>query len=112
MFPCNQTLKAFLEEIKPTEVRLEDLVFPAKKGGYIDAHNFAARAWLKILKSLGMTTDNDLYRPPYCTRHTFINLCLEAGIDAKDVASWVGNSPEMIYKHYTRHNQDLQIPEF
>lgn len=112
LFRCNQTLKTFLKEIKPTDAGPDDLVFPAKKGGYIDAHNFAARAWLRVLESLNMTAENNLYRPPYCTRRTFITLCLENGIDAKDVASCVGNSPEMIYKHYAGGNRNLQVPEF
>ena len=40
------------------------------------------------------------YRKPYQTRHTFITLALDNGLDAKDVARLVGNSPEVIYKHY------------
>ena len=51
------------------------------------------------------------YRKPYQTRHTFITLCLEADIDAKDVAKWVGNSPEIIYRHYAGNKRDLQVPE-
>ncbi len=51
------------------------------------------------------------YRKPYQCRHTFITLCLEADIDAKDVGRWVGNSPEIIYKHYAGHKRNLQVPE-
>jgi hypothetical protein len=36
---------------------------------------------------------------------------LEAGIDAKDVAKWVDNNPEVIYRHYAGKKCDLQIPE-
>jgi len=39
------------------------------------------------------------YKTIYHTRHYFITKCLEKGIDAKDIASWVGNSPQIIYKH-------------
>lgn len=28
-----------------------------------------------------------------------------------DVARWVGNSPEVIYKHYAGNKRDLQVPE-
>ncbi|MFN6452409.1 MAG: hypothetical protein RM022_009295 [Nostoc sp. EfeVER01] len=48
------------------------------------------------------------YRKPYQCRHTFITLCLEADIDAKDVGRWVGNSPEIIYKHYAGNKRNLQ----
>jgi len=51
------------------------------------------------------------YRKPYQCRHTFITLCLEADIDAKDVGRWVGNSPEIIYKHYAGNKRNLQVPE-
>jgi integrase len=51
------------------------------------------------------------YRNPYQTRHTFITLCLESDIDAKDVAKWVGNSPEIVYRHYAGNKRDLQVPE-
>jgi hypothetical protein len=34
-----------------------------------------------------------------------------ADIDAKDVAKWVGNSPEVIYRHYAGKKRDLQVPE-
>jgi integrase len=51
------------------------------------------------------------YRRPYQCRHTFFTLCLEADIDAKDVAKWVGNSPEVIYRHYAGKKRDLQVPE-
>jgi integrase len=62
--------------------------------------------WQKILYGLGLE-----YRKPYVTRHTFITLCLDKGIDAKDIAQWVGNSPEIIYKHYAGSRHNLQVPE-
>ncbi|MFO7145201.1 integrase, partial [Arthrospira sp. PCC 8006] len=38
-------------------------------------------------------------------------LCLEAGIDAKDVATWVGNSPQVIYQNYAGRKRGLSIPK-
>lgn len=49
---------------------------------------------------------------PYQTRHTFITLALDNGLDAKDVARLVGNSPEIIYRHYAGNKQELFVPEF
>jgi integrase len=37
---------------------------------------------------------------PYPWRATFISQCISSGVDMQDVARWVGNSPEMIRKHY------------
>jgi integrase len=51
------------------------------------------------------------YLPQYNTRHTAITLLLEAGLDAKDIARLVGNSPEIIYKHYAGNKRDLIVPE-
>jgi integrase len=51
------------------------------------------------------------YRKLYQTRHTFITLALEY-LDVKDVARLVGNSPEVIYRHYAGNKRDLFLPEF
>ncbi len=105
-FPINGQLRDLLNFIKPEYASGDDLVFPGPKGGWIDIHNFRNRAWKSVLDGL-----NIKYRKPYQARHTFVTLCLDSGIDAKDVARWVGNSPEVIYKHYAGNRQDLQVPE-
>lgn len=105
-FPINAQLRTILDSVKPDNVNPEDLVFPSPTGKHIDTHNFASRVWAKVLEGLGIP-----YRRPYQTRHTFITLCLESGIDAKDVAKWVGNSPEIIYKHYASDKKELDVPE-
>ena len=99
--PMNEQLKDLINGLK----RSDSFVFLSPKGKLVDFHNFRNRAWVKTLASLGIE-----YRKPYQTRHTFITLCLNAGIDAKDIASWVGNSPEMIYRHYAGVTKNLQIP--
>jgi integrase len=35
---------------------------------------------------------------------------LEAGISVKQVADMVGNSPEVIYKHYSGVIKQLEVP--
>ena len=47
----------------------------------------------------------------YC-RHTFITLALEAGIEVKDVAALVGNSPDVISRHYAARKPISELPEF
>jgi integrase len=44
-------------------------------------------------------------------RHSYITFCLDAGMDAKDVAKLVGNSTEIIYKHYAGAKRDLIAPD-
>jgi integrase len=91
----------------------DELVFPSHEGGYISPKNFTNKAWIKTLASIiELTEENELYAPPYCTRHTFITLCLAKNIPPKDIAGWCGTSIEMIYKHYVKNNSSLEVPEF
>ncbi|NHC33601.1 site-specific integrase [Scytonema millei] len=106
-FPCNAKVQAILSSIKPENTKPDDLLFPSPAGKYIDLHNFRNRAWKTVLAGLDIT-----YRKPYQTRHTFITLALGNGLDAKDVARLVGNSPEIIYRHYAGNKRELFVPEF
>ncbi|MDV2991845.1 MAG: Tyrosine recombinase XerC [Chroococcidiopsis sp. SAG 2025] len=106
-FPCNAKVQAILSSIKPENTKPDDLLFPSPAGKYIDFHNFRNRAWKTVLAGLDIN-----YRKPYQTRHTFITLALENGLDAKDVARLVGNSPEIIYRHYAGNKRELFVPEF
>lgn len=105
-FKINDQLREILENAKASSRSAESLVFPAPEGGFIVQDNFRKRVWKKILQGLELQ-----YRVPYQTRHTFITLCLDKGIDAKDIAQWVGNSAEIIYKHYAGSRHSLQVPE-
>lgn len=107
-FPCNDSLQDLLRFIKPEGCLPDSLVFPSPEGGSIDLNNFRNRTWKTVLKGLGIE-----YRKLYQTRHTFITLALETGkLDAKDVARIVGNSPEVIYRHYAGNKRELFVPEF
>ena len=105
-FKINDQLGEILENTKPLSCSAESLVFPAAEGGFIIQDNFRKRVWKPILQGLQLQ-----YRVPYQTRHTFVTLCLDKGIDAKDIAQWVGNSPEIIYRHYAGSRHSLQVPE-
>lgn len=121
IFPCNKQLQSFLLSIKPSDLDTEKSVFTSIKGNDVNPCTFNALCWhgskhqgkeyVGIVKQLAQEGKIDHYRPQYQTRHTFITLCIDAGIDAKDVARWVGNSPEVIYKHYAGNKRDLQVPE-
>jgi integrase len=107
-FPINTRLATLLKSIKPVTVSDDAKVFPSKEGMWIDVHNLTNRAWKATLTKL----DGIEYRKLYQTRHTFITLALKSGMDVKDVAKLVGNSPEVIYRHYVGHSREIVVPDF
>ncbi|AFY87357.1 Arm DNA-binding domain-containing protein [Chroococcidiopsis thermalis] len=111
-FPCNSKLQEFLGSIKPESPLPNDLVFPGSRGQVIDSHNFLNRVWKPVVEGLVKTGKVEKYLPQYNIRHTFITLAVENGLDAKDVARLVGNSPEIIYRHYAGIKRELSVPEF
>ncbi|MBE9061868.1 site-specific integrase [cf. Phormidesmis sp. LEGE 11477] len=106
-FPCNAKLKELLNSVKPEKYTPETLVFPGFSGKVLNTASFRKTVWKPVLEGLKIE-----YRKPYQTRHTFITLALEHGLDAKDVAQLVGNSPEVIYQHYAGQKRELVVPEF
>lgn len=50
-----------------------------------------------------------VYRPYDC-RHTAISRWIEAGIPVPQVASWAGNTSEVIFKHYCNSTQEYEMP--
>ncbi|NEQ47738.1 MAG: tyrosine-type recombinase/integrase [Leptolyngbya sp. SIOISBB] len=105
-FPVNEQLKELLLWVESKDLDPTGLVFKSPEGKLLSLSNFTRRHWKKALEDLGIK-----HRKLYQTRHSFITLCLDKGIDAKDVAKWVGNSPEMIYRHYAGRNPNLDVPE-
>jgi integrase len=105
-FPINAQLKDFLETLKPQDASPDTFIFPGPRRRFIDLHNFRNRAWARVLSALDFR-----HRKPCQSRHTFITLCLEAGISAQQVAKWVGNTPEVIMKHYAGTIAQAQVPE-
>lgn len=108
VFPINNRLAGLLKSIKPVDVSGEAKVFPSPSGMWIDVQNLGRRAWKSVLKTL----DDVEYRKLYQTRHTFITMALKNGVDVKDLAKMVGNSPEIIYRHYAGQSRELFLPEF
>ncbi|MGK7947195.1 MAG: tyrosine-type recombinase/integrase [Microcystaceae cyanobacterium] len=111
-FPINQQLKALLDEIKPENPSNNDLVFPSKTGIEIDAHNFLNRIWKPVVEALVKEGKVKQYLPQYNCRHTFITMALEKGVTVVQVSKWMGNSPEIIMKHYAGTIRQAQVPEF
>jgi integrase len=103
---CGKTLVAFLKSIEPEDRADQDLLFPSPHGKYINLPNFTDRHWKPALKQLGLK-----YRSFYKVRHSAITHALDT-LDAKDVAALVGNSADVIYKHYSGIKEGLTTPDF
>lgn len=77
------------------------LVFPNRRGGYIDLHSWRQRDWNPALEAAGYTTDEGkAERGPYALRHTYATWALRAGIPTFTLARRMGTSLEMIDKTY------------
>jgi integrase len=100
-------LTAMLIARRPKHCQPSDLVFPARKGGTIDAHNYRNRAWVAILEAAGVD-----YRKPYVSRHTFISHALSQGANPVTIAQMTGHDVETLYKHYAADvSGGLQCPD-
>lgn len=107
-FPVNSQLRSVLVRTKGDRLVLpNDLVFLSPSGVAIDSHNFLNRVWKPLLQSVGLD-----YRSQYTTRHTFITHCLESGVAVQQVADWVGNSSQTIWKHYAGISKKQDVPTF
>jgi integrase len=109
LFPINNQLRELLNNIGYGEA--ERLLFFNRNARELNTHNFLNRVWKPILTKLVNDKLIRYYLPQYHCRHTFITLSLEAGVGVKQVASWVGNSPEIIYRHYSGIIKQLEVPE-
>jgi integrase len=106
VFPINSKLRSLLQSIKPSTVEGDTLVFPSKTGLIVDEHNLGNRQWKSTLESLHIRA-----RPLYNCRHTFISTCLAKGVQVKQVALWVGNSPRTIWEHYAGLIASEEVPQ-
>ncbi len=107
VFPCGDSLALFLRSLVEDSAETERFLFTSHQGGVVPIDKFSSREWRKVLDELGI-----LSRGLYHCRHTYITFCIRSGMDAADVAKLVGNSPEIIYKHYMGVDRNLVAPGF
>jgi integrase len=110
-FPINDRLRRLMSSIRPFPRFPFEFVFPADNNGAFEYHNFQSRHWRPLVSLLAEAGAIDEYLPQGHCRHTFITLMLEAGMSVNDVAYLVGNSPDMIYRHYASRQKVLEVPE-
>lgn len=111
LFPANNRLQGLLTSIRPVSPSPDDRLFTGQTGKPFEYHNFQTRQWKPTLEALVTEGKVSLYLPQSHCRHTFITMALEH-LPVKDVAYLVGNSPDVIYKHYASRSRNIDIPEF
>jgi len=97
--PLNQRCLEILSTLEKTD----DFIFPWDRSAYQSYF----RTKMQQLKAADLITH--LYRP-YDLRHTAISRWIEADIPVAQVASWAGNTADVIWKHYANTTQDYEIP--
>ncbi|MBD2683238.1 MULTISPECIES: tyrosine recombinase XerC [Nostoc] len=120
-FPCNNQVRELLLSIRPINPDPEQSVFTSPTGGIVNSTRFSNQVWKGgrvgqkcyngVIQQLMDDGKIERYRCPYNTRHTFITLMLEQGLTVTTVAKLVGNSPEIILKHYAGNTVPLTLPE-
>jgi integrase len=113
-FPINEALNSVLAHQQlvtlKNVVNSNSLVFPnVGTSRYIDLASFTRKVWKPIVIKLVELGEISEYLPTYHCRHTFITNQLRAGKDAATVAKWVGNSSNIIMRHYAAANKE-EVP--
>lgn len=94
------------------------LIFPGKDGGFMKASEITSN-WSKFCRDAGLNeivwtddgkTDETFPITPHCFRHSYATICYEAGLDARQTAKFLGDTPEVVEAIYThlrqRHKKD------
>jgi integrase len=81
------------------------LLFPAKRGSFIDLDNWRRRDWRPALEAAGLEPQ----LTPYAMRHTYASFALDAGVTLFELARLMGTSVNVIddtYGHLVRDSHD------
>lgn len=98
--PLNQRMKQVLEGLPQGS----EYIFPWDR----QAYQCFFRRKMQELHQAGLIKFR--YRP-YDLRHTAISRWLEAGIPVSQIASWAGNTSEVIWKHYAGTTTEYEMPD-
>ena len=85
------------------------LVFPGEDGGFMRASEIT-KNWRAYCRDIGLnefqrTDDGKMLETfpitPHCFRHSFATICYEAGLDPRQAAQSLGDTPEVLEGVYT-----------
>lgn len=96
-------LNAKCKELLDTLDQSSEYLFPWDRSSFQSYF----RKKMDRLKAAELITH--IYRP-YDLRHTAISRWIEAGIPVAQVASWAGNTADVIWRHYANTTQTYEIP--
>jgi integrase len=71
------------------------LLFPGKRGGPLNLHNWRRDEWNPAVKAAGLE-----HRTPYALRHTYASFAIAAGVSLFELARFMGTSVEQIDHTY------------
>lgn len=89
------------------------LLFPGDNGGYMRPHEIT-REWRHYCRDVGLNevqqgangeTVETFPITPHCFRHSFATICYEAGLDPRQAANILGDTPEVVEAVYTHLRQ-------
>lgn len=115
-FPMNTYLLNWLSTLK--SLSDTDVVFAGNRTKYI-SRSSVLRSWNEDITNSSASKDGIVislakqgklqYLPPYNTRHTFINFCIDQSIDTITIADWCGNSDNVIEQVYRSRKRNVDI---
>lgn len=85
------------------------LIFPGEDGGFMKSAEIAKK-WREYCREAGLNiiqvTDKGeeletFPITPHCLRHSFATICYEAGLDPRQAAEIVGDTPQVLERVYT-----------
>lgn len=78
------------------------LIFPGDAGGFMPDHELR-KNWAAYRNAVGLAESIT----PHCFRHSFATICYEAGLDPRQAAQILGDTPEVLERVYT-HLRDTR----
>jgi integrase len=86
-----------VDELRRMPARVDTrLVFPGRRGGLLDLHNWRQRDWKTAVEAAGL----DERLVPYSMRHTYAAWSIAAGVDVFTLSRRMGTSIEMLNTTY------------
>jgi integrase len=107
--PITRQLRDILDSITP--IPGNPIVFTHRLDqGYINGLQFS-NLWRPIVTDLVTQGLVERYRKPYNTRHTYITMLLEAGLNFAEVSRLSGSSVKTIQEFYFGVTREILVPD-